>query len=101
MSDLQARLINSGWSLVCERFANIEPSPDAAGPKRSCTWTATKGIERVVVQGELGQEQIALRYLYDMIKSRDPDLQQVALEAGSGGWVFDLSDVESHHHDGH
>ncbi len=96
MSEIQTRLINSGWSLICERFADIEPSPEGTEPKRSCTWTATKGIERVVVKGELGQEQVALRYLYDMIKTRDAELQQIAMEAGSGGWVFDLSDVESH-----
>ena len=94
-SDMQSRLTNAGWSLVCERFADIEPSEDSTG-KRQCTWTATKGIERVVVKGALGQEQVALRYLYDMIKSQDPDLQQVAMEAGSGGWVFDLSDTEPH-----
>ena len=30
-----------------------------------------------------------------MAKTIDPDLQQLAMESGSGGWVFDLDKAES------
>ena len=48
-----------------------------------------------MVRSKLGEEAVALRYLYDMAKTIDPDLQQISLDAGSGGWVFDLTQVES------
>jgi hypothetical protein len=49
----------------------------------------------LVVKAKLGQDANALRYLYDVAKTIDPDLQQLAMESGSGGWVFDLSQGET------
>ena len=94
MSSLRDRLGESGWSLTCERFIDIDAGDDGKG-QRHCTWRATKGIEQLVVRSTLGEEQVALRYLYDMAKTIDPDLQQIAMESGSGGWVFDLDQAES------
>ena len=94
MSSLRDRLEESGWSLTCERFIDIVAGDDGKG-QRHCTWRATKGIEQLVVRSKLGEEQVALRYLYDMAKTIDPDLQQIAMESGSGGWVFDLDQAES------
>ena len=94
MSSLRSRLVESGWSLSCERFIDIGAGDDGKG-QRHCTWRATKGIEQLVVRSKLGEEQVALRYLYDMAKTIDPDLQQIAMESGSGGWVFDLDQAES------
>ena len=94
MSSLRDRLEESGWSLTCERLIDIGTDDDGKG-RRSCTWRATKGIEQLVVRSKLGEEQVALRYLYDMAKTIDPDLQQIAMESGSGGWVFDLDQAES------
>lgn len=94
MSTTRLRLIEAGWSLTCERFIDIDPNSDGKG-QRYCTWRAKKGIEELVVRSKLGEENVALRYLYDMAKTIDPDVQQIAMEAGSGGWVFDLTQADA------
>jgi hypothetical protein len=91
MSMLQARLKDAGWSLHCQRFIDLNPDPTGAPGARTCTWRAVKGDLELVVKAKLGQDNEALRYLYDVAKTIDPDLQQIAMESGSGGWVFDLS----------
>ena len=97
MSTTRSRLIDAGWSLVCERYVDLG-SGDGAQLQRHCTWRAAKGVDEFVVRSQIGDEEVALRYLYDMAKTIDPDLQQLAMEAGSGGWVFDLSQTESELH---
>jgi len=94
MSSTRHRLIEAGWSLTCERFIDIDPGSDNKG-QRYCTWRAKKGIEELVVRSKLGEESVALRYIYDMAKTIDPDLQQIAMDAGSGGWVFDLTQADA------
>lgn len=89
---MRRRLIEAGWVLTCERFVDLAAGGDE---QRRSTWRATKGIDELVVRCKLGDEEAALRYLYDTAKSMDPDLQQLAMEAGSGGWVFDLSQTDS------
>lgn len=96
MSLLVTRLTEAGWTVKCQRFVDIETSADVDGSvERTCTWRAIKGIDELVVKARLNDQQTALRYLYDLAKSVDPDLQQIAMESGSGGWVFDLTDAES------
>lgn len=95
MSTLQTRLSEAGWTLSCQRFIDLDSDPGGTPGARTCTWKAVKGDQELVVKAKLGEESTALRYLYDMAKTVDPDLQQIAMEAGSGGWVFDLSQVES------
>lgn len=97
MSRLRERLIEAGWKVTCERFVDIGSGDDGKG-HRHCTYRATKGVEEIVVRGKLSEEPVALRYLYDLVKTIDPDLQQLSLDAGSGGWVFDLSQTESELH---
>lgn len=95
MSTLQTRLKYAGWTLHCERFIDLNADPAGAPGSRTCTWRAVKGEMELVVRAKLGQDSEALRYLYDVAKTIDPDLQQIAMESGSGGWVFDLSQVET------
>ena len=93
---MQDRLNEAGWSLTCERFVDL--TDPEAGQQRFCTWRAEKGIDQIMVKCRLGDEQTALRYLYDVAKTFDADLQQLAMEAGSGGWVFDLSQTDTELH---
>ena len=95
MSTLQARLKDAGWTLHCQRFIDLNSDETGAPGVRTCTWRAVKGELELVVKAKLGQDIEALRYLYDVAKTIDPDLQQVAMESGSGGWVFDLSQGET------
>ena len=95
MSTLQTRLNEAGWTVNCQRFIDLDSENTGEPGPRTCTWRAVKGNQELVVKAKLGEEQTALRYLYDVAKSVDPDLQQIAMESGSGGWVFDLSQVEA------
>jgi hypothetical protein len=95
MATLQARLKDAGWTLYCQRFIDLNPDPAGTPGARTCTWRAVKGDLELVVKAKLGQDAEALRYLYDLAKTIDPDLQQIAMDSGSGGWVFDLSQAET------
>jgi hypothetical protein len=94
MSKLQARLKEAGWTLNCQRFIDLYSDQTGTLGARTCTWRAVKGELELIVKAKLGQDAEALRYLYDVAKTIDPDLQQIAMESGSGGWVFDLSQGE-------
>lgn len=91
MSKLQTRLKDAGWTLSCQRFIDLDASQADSPGCRTCTWRAVKGEQELIVRARLGDDIEALRYLYDVAKTIDPDLQQIAMESGSGGWVFDLS----------
>jgi len=91
MTTLQTRLNDAGWTLHCQRYIDLVAGEDDGPQARTCTWKAVKGEQELVVRSQLGKEGDALRYLYDVAKTIDPDLQQIAMESGSGGWVFDLS----------
>jgi hypothetical protein len=95
MSQLQTRLKHAGWTLNCQRFIDLGSDQAGTPGPRTCTWRAVKGEMELVVKAKLGQDANALRYLYDVAKTIDPDLQQLAMESGSGGWVFDLSQGET------
>ena len=95
MSTLQARFKDAGWALHCQRFIDLNSDQTGTPGARTCTWRAVKGDLELVVKAKLGQDTEALRYLYDVAKTVDPDLQQIAMESGSGGWVFDLSQGET------
>ena len=97
MSTLQARLKDAGWTLNCQRFIDLIPDQTGGPGARTCTWRAVKGEMELVVKAKLGQDNEALRYLYDVAKTIDPDLQQIAMDSGSGGWVFDLSPGDAKH----
>jgi hypothetical protein len=95
MSTLQTRLKYAGWTLHCQRFIDLTSDQAGTPGARTCTWRAVKGEQELVVKAKLGQDTDALRYLYDVAKTIDPDLQQIAMDSGSGGWVFDLSQGET------
>ena len=91
MSKLQTRLNAAGWTLSCQRFIDLDSGETGTPGARTCTWRAVKGEQELIVKARLGEDNEALRYLYDVAKTIDPDLHQIAMESGSGGWVFDLS----------
>ncbi|MCA9184776.1 MAG: hypothetical protein R3E01_25165 [Pirellulaceae bacterium] len=93
-TERQARMVDAGWTITCERHIQIDMTTDHKSDKRTCTWRAVKGVNEVVIRGKLGEEQAALIELYAAAKSIDPDLRQLATDAGSGAWVFDLSQVD-------
>ena len=95
MATLQARLKDAGWTLSCQRFIDLSSDQPGVPGTRTCTWRAVKGDLELVVKAKLGQDSEALRYLYDVAKTIDPDLHQISMESGSGGWVFDLSQAET------
>src|SRR5262245_61273254 len=94
-SETRSRMEDAGWTLACERYIEIDSRGDVRHEQRFCTWRATKGTDEVVVKAKLGHDQHALLDLYKAAKAIDPDLQQVATDAGSGAWIIDLSEVEA------
>lgn len=94
-SETRSRLVDAGWSITCDRYVGIDLTGGAKREERFCTWRGAKGADEVVVKSKLGDDHAALRELYMAAKAIDPDLRQIAMEAGSGAWVFDLSQAES------
>ena len=80
--DTRTRLADAGWTLACERHIEIDTRGDARQEQRYCTWRATKATHEIVVQAKWGYDQPALLELYKAAKGIDPDLQQLATEAG-------------------
>jgi hypothetical protein len=94
-SDTRTRLVDAGWTLTCERHIEIDTRGDCRHEQRYFTWRATKGTFEVVVQSNWGHDQPALVDLYKAAKAIDPDLQRLAMEAGSGAWIIDPKELES------
>lgn len=94
-TEFRSRLADAGWILTCERYIEIDLRGESKQDQRRCTWRAVKGADEVVVIGKFGHEHAALAELYAQAKSIDPDLQQIALQAGSGAWIIDLTSVET------
>jgi hypothetical protein len=90
-SERYNRLVDAGWSVTCERYIGIDLSGPNRTDDRFCTWRASKGANQVVVKAKFGDDQSAIIELYNAAKVIDPDLRQIAANAGSGAWVFDLS----------
>ena len=98
-NDRRARLIDAGWTIVRQRHIGIDITGKEKGDDRYCTWRAAKGDDEVVVRAMLGDDQTALIELYAAAKAIDPELRQIAVDAGSGAYVFDLGDADpSHRH---
>ncbi len=92
-TEFRSRLADAGWMLTCERHIEIDLRGETRQDHRHCTWRAVKGADEVVVIGRFGHEHAALAELYNQAKSIDPDLQQIAMQAGSGAWIIDLTNV--------
>ena len=97
-SETHGRLEDAGWTIHFERSIEVDISGEGKTAHRYCTLRATKGDDQVVVRAKLGREETALLELYQEAKSIDPDLQQIAMLAGSGEWVIDLSQARSGGH---
>jgi hypothetical protein len=93
-SETHGRLQDAGWTIHCERSIEVDLAGEARSVQRYCTWRATKGDDQIVVRARLGREDTALLELYQEAKSIDPDLQQIAMLAGSGAWVIDLGQAK-------
>jgi hypothetical protein len=94
-SEYHSRLLDCGWTIHCERAIEVDIAGDGKTVQRYSTLRATKGDDQIVVRARLGREETALLELYQEAKALDPDLQQVAMLAGSGEWVIDLSQVKA------
>ena len=100
-TETRGRLLDAGWTIQCERRIEVNLLGESKSVERVATWRAVKGTDEIVVQAGLGQDAAAFLELYKAAKSIDPDLQQIAMDAGSGAWVIDLSEAaaELGHHD--
>jgi hypothetical protein len=96
--EIKNRLIEAGWAVRCERSIDVDIAREAKSVDRISCLRATKGDDQIVVRAQLGHEESAMRELYREAKAIDSDLQHVAMLAGSGEWVIDLSQVKSGQH---
>lgn len=94
-SEYNARLLDAGWTIHCERSIEVDIAGDARSVQRYSSLRATKGDDQIVVRARLGSEDTAILELYQEAKALDPDLQQIASLAGSGAWVIDLNQAKS------
>jgi hypothetical protein len=94
-SETHGRLQDAGWTIHFERSIEVDMAGEAKTALRFCTLKATKGDDQIVVRAKLGREDAAILELYQEAKSIDPDLQQIAMLAGSGEWVIDLSQARA------
>jgi hypothetical protein len=94
-SETRARLVDAGWTIHCERSIEVDIAGEARSVQRICTLRATKGDDQILVRARLGREDSALAELYQEAKAIDSDLQQIAMLAGSGEWVIDLSQAQA------
>jgi hypothetical protein len=94
-SETQGRLEDAGWTIHLERSIEVDLAGEGKTAQRYCTLRATKGDDRIAVRAKLGREESALLELYQEAKAIDPDLQQIAMLAGSGAWVIDLSQARA------
>lgn len=94
-SDIRTRLIDAGWTVACDRRIEIDTRGDSPQEVRYCIWRGKKGTLDVSVKAKWGYDQPALQDLYKAAKSIDPDLQQLARQAGSGAWVIDPQALEA------
>lgn len=94
-SESYGRLEDAGWTIHFERSIEVDISGESKAAQRYCTLRATKGDDQIVVRARLGREDAAVMELYQEAKAIDPDLQQIAMLAGSGEWVIDLSQARS------
>ena len=92
-TDSRTRLVDAGWTLVCERHIEIDTRGPSRHEQRHCVWRATKGMHEIVVRAKWDDPH-ALADLYKAAKAIDPDLQQRAIEAGSGAWIIDPQELE-------
>jgi hypothetical protein len=94
-SETHGRLLDAGWTIHFERSIEVDLASDAKAVQRYCTLRATKGDDQIVVRARLGREDTALLEAYQEAKAIDPDLQQIAMLAGSGEWVIDLGQLRA------
>ena len=94
-NDMRTRMVDAGWTLVCERHIEIDTRGDARQEQRYCVWRATKGTHEILVKSKWGYDQPALQDLYKAAKAIDPDLLQAATAAGSGAWIIDPKELDA------
>jgi len=92
-AEMHTRLVDAGWTLECEKHIEIDVRSGPRLEQRYCVWRATKGIHQIVVRAKWDDAH-ALSDLYKAAKGVDPDLQQRAIEAGSGAWIIDPKELE-------
>jgi hypothetical protein len=92
-AETHTRLVDVGWTLTCEKHIEIDTRGAARHEHRYCLWRATKGVHEIVIRAKWDDTH-ALAELYKTAKTIDPDLQQRAIEAGSGAWIIDRQELE-------